>query len=276
MHGMLIFIMDSPMYRKSSSNTTLIAIIALLLAIIAYILFSRQPSAVISPTLSKDDVQAVVKDYINNNPEAIIASVQAMQERKSQEDQENSKKLLESKKSELEDRSSFPIAGNPNGDVTIVEFFDYRCGYCKRLMPTLNQLLSEDKNIAIVMREFPILGPGSQKAAEVALATYAIDKEKYLKLHDILMAAPDLNNEDAIIEKATALGIDKARLLEEMEKPSIAETIQKNHELATLIGIRGTPAFVINGELIPGSIDLATFREKIAEARAAKAKASAN
>lgn len=261
------------MNKKLSVGTVMqISIVALLVAVM-YLFYIKSPipDASASTTLSKEEIQAIIKEYINDNPEVIIASLQQMQDRQKKEEEEAAKKTLGQKRSEIEDLTISPVIGNPKGDVIIVEFFDYRCGYCKRLLPTLSKLLKEDNNIAIVLKEFPILGAASQKAAEVALAVYAIDKEKYYKLHDTLMASNDLNNEEAIIAKAVALGVDRTLLEKQMKNPDIQLEITRNHDLASELGVRGTPAFIIDGELIPGAVDINTFREKIKKARAKKA-----
>lgn len=264
------------MHGRSTPSLIMSAIIAVLLIVITYLLVTNPArNAPVTPTLSKEDVKGIVKAYIDDNPDAIVASLQQMQARKAKEEEEEAKKTLEGKKGEIENRNLSPIAGNPEGDVAVVEFFDYRCGYCKKVSPVISQLLSEDKNVALILKELPILGPASEKATEVALAVYALDKSKYLQLHDALMASNDLNSEDAIIAKALALGIDKEQLKAQMAKPDNIAEAKRNHELATQLGIRGTPAFIVNGELIPGAADLATLKEKIADARNKKAKTSA-
>lgn len=219
---------------------------------------------------NKEEVTAIIKEFINDNPDLIINSLQQAQTRRAKEDEAKAQQALGEKKNELEDRSISPIAGNPEGDVAIVEFFDYSCGYCKKVGPTINQLLNDDKNVAIILKEFPILGPNSEKASQVALAVYNIDKSKYFPFHNTLLDARDLNSEEAIIEKAVALGIDKEKLKEAMQKAEVKDELKRNRELAAQIGVNGTPAFIVNGELIPGAVDLATLKEKIAAARSKK------
>jgi len=216
--------------------------------------------------LTKDDVRALIKDYINDHPEEILKSVDAMQRRASEETQKNAQKTIASRRADIEDIATTPFVGNPNGDVKVVQFFDYSCGYCKSAHPTIQQLLNDDKNITFIYKEFPILGPISEVAARYALAVYNLDKSKYNEFHNRLMLA-HLTNEEGIIAIAQSLGIDPSKLKIEANKPEIMATITKNRELAKDIGVRGTPAFIIGGELVPGAVDLAGLKAKIDDAR---------
>ena len=223
---------------------------------------SASPSA----PLTKDDVREIVKGYINDHPDEIIKSLEALQHKTMEDSQKAAQKSLDSKRSEVEDVISFPFAGNPKGDVKVVEFFDYSCGYCKSANPTISQLLNDDKNITFIYREFPILGPISEVAARYALAVWALDKSKYTEFHNRLMKE-HLTKEEEVIAIASSLGIDAEKLKQEALKPEIMSEINKNRELASQIGIRGTPAFIVGGELVPGAIDLSGLKAKIDDAR---------
>jgi protein-disulfide isomerase len=224
--------------------------------------------------LSKEEVQTIIKDYISEHPEEILKSVENMQRKAAEDVQKNAKKEIEARRTEIEDTTHTPFMGNPNGDIKIVEFFDYSCGYCKSANPTILQLINEDTNVTVILKEFPILGPISETAARYALAVYAIDKSKYADFHNKLMK-DKIANEAAIIAVAESLGVDTAKLKTEAAKPEIMDTINKNRELAKSIGIQGTPAFIIGGELIPGAMDLAGLKAKIEEIRKKPAAAPA-
>lgn len=219
-----------------------------------------------SAVISKDEVRQIVKDYINEHPEEIIKSVEAMQRRSVEENQKNAQKKLESMLGEVENTTNTPFTGNPAGDVKIVEFFDYACHFCKDVNPTVAQLLKDDKNITVIYKEFPILGPISETASRFALAVYALDKSKYEEFHNKLMKTR-INSESDILAVAEVLGIDTVKLQAEASKPEIMAAINKNRDLAKEIGVRGTPAFIVGGEMIPGAIDLPGLKAKIEEVR---------
>lgn len=216
--------------------------------------------------LSKSDVEAIVKEYIENNPEVIIDSLNNYQ-RKAESDRHNdSQSAAKENKELLENDPTSPVAGNVNGDVTIVEFFDYSCGYCKKVQPDVIKLLEEDKNLKVVFKEFPILGNNSTIAAKAAIATHLIQPDKYIDIHNELMEKR-ISGQEAVLNAAAALGIDKAKLSEKMESDEVQQIIDKNRELAGIVGVRGTPAFTINGQFIPGAIGYNQFKEIIAQAR---------
>ncbi len=158
------------------------------------------------------------------------------------------------------------VAGNPSGDVTIVEFFDYRCGYCKAAFPNLMKAIEEDGNTRLVLKELPILGPGSTLAAQAAIA--AGQQGGYMALHNALMESRGELTMERILNIATDAGLDPARLKADMGSERTAEIITKNLILSDALGISGTPAFIIGNNFIPGAISLDEFREVIAYVRA--------
>jgi len=157
------------------------------------------------------------------------------------------------------------VGGNPKGDITVVEFFDYNCGYCKRVAPTVSAVLNNDPNVRIVYKEFAILGPQSLVAARAALA--AKRQGKYHEFHDAMMSAEQADG-DSVTATARALGLDYEKLVKDMEDPKITEQLERNYRLATALGINGTPAFVIGDRLVPGAVDETTMMEIIAAERA--------
>lgn len=221
--------------------------------------------------LSEDDVKKIVKEYIDNNGDAILQSVASYQERSQHEQDKAAKENAFKMKDNLEDSPTSPVAGNKNGDVTLVEFFDYSCGYCKKVFPSIAKLLEEDKNLKIVFKEFPILGPNSYVASKAALAVNAIDPSKYMDFHKKLMESGRVPNKDGILKIAANMGLNADDVSKKMDSDEIQAIIDNDKIIASQIGIRGTPAFIINGELIPGAIDLEEFRMKIAAARESKA-----
>ncbi len=161
-----------------------------------------------------------------------------------------------------------PVKGNPRGDVTLVEFFDARCGYCKQLHPTMEALIRRDPNLRVVMKDLPILGPNSVLASRALLA--AQRQGGYSRLYDALMALRGEPTEPVLRQQAERAGLDWARLRRDMDDPAVAARIQANMALAQTLGIEGTPALVIGRTLVPGAVDLPTLERLVAEARAAR------
>ncbi|WP_424814174.1 DsbA family protein [Roseococcus sp. YIM B11640] len=158
-----------------------------------------------------------------------------------------------------------PVKGNPQGRITIVEFFDARCGYCKRLHPTMEQLLARERDVRVVMKDLPILGPNSVLATRALLA--AQRQGQYVPLYDALMRLREDANEAVIRREAERLRLDWARMRREMEDAAITGRIQRNLELARALDIQGTPALVIGNTLVPGAVELDALQRLTAEQR---------
>jgi protein-disulfide isomerase len=215
----------------------------------------------------KKAIEDVVREFILNNPEVIVEAVRNLQEREKQESRQRAQTNVVAKRNELLNDPETPVGGNPKGDVTIVEFFDYRCGYCKRVMPSLLEVLNTDKNVRLVFKEFPILGTESVIASKAALAAWRIDKKKYEALHWALMKSTGALPESRVMNIAAGVGLDVKALKTAMDDPKVEELIHKNYVLAEAFEINGTPAFIIGDHVIRGATDLAAFRQLIAKAR---------
>lgn len=157
------------------------------------------------------------------------------------------------------------VAGNPQGDVTVLEFFDYNCSYCRKMAPRLGELLGEDAGLRLVYKEFPVLGPGSVFAAKAALA--AQKQGRYQAFHEALMQASGPLTQAEVLEIAQSMGLDTERLEADMKDPAIEEAIERNFALAQDLGIFATPSFVIDGQIHRGAADLDTLRGLIRQAR---------
>jgi protein-disulfide isomerase len=164
----------------------------------------------------------------------------------------------------LEDPDA-PTIGNINGDITVYEFFDYRCPYCKRVAGDVMKLVEEDPDIRVVFKEFPILGEDSVAAAKAALAAHK--QGRYVAMHEILMEHRGDFALDTLTELAVRAGIDADLMIRDMSSPDIAAQIQRNNDLAALLGIRGTPGFIIGRFLVPGAISYAEMRQLVQESR---------
>jgi len=214
---------------------------------------------------SKEIIEKLIRDYIFHNPEIILKSLRDHQIKQEAVRSAQAKKRLRARLQELTQSSGSPVGGNPKGDVTVVEFFDYRCGYCRKSFPAVVELEKSDPNVRIVFKEFPILGPASLLAARAALAARL--QGKYFALHKKMMGGEVEISEAGIMGAASKLGLDTDKLRKDMNSPAITEEIQKNNRLASELGITGTPAFIVGNELIPGAIDIDGLRHLVLEAR---------
>jgi protein-disulfide isomerase len=215
-------------------------------------------------SVSSAQVEARMREYILNNPQVLLEAVQRQEEAKQAAEENAAKSALVQHIDQLLKAKS-PIGGNPNGDVTLVEFFDYNCPYCRKAGPIVAEAIAADKGLRIVYKEWPILGPGSEFAARAALAAHA--QGKYEAFHQALMTSSSSVDETSTIEVAKALGLDVERLKRDMEDEAINSELSQNYTLAEKLRITGTPAFVIGEKIIHGYADLATLQQAIAGAR---------
>ena len=220
-----------------------------------------------STAMSKSDVEKIVRNYLLENPEVIFEAVENM---KNKEEGQRIAKMRDRAKAhhgELFAEANPLIAGNPNGDVTIVEFFDYRCTYCRKVRETISKLLAQDGNIKLVLKEFPILSEESEMAAQAAIASAT--QGKYWDYHLAMLGAEDLNPQ-SIFDIAKSVGIDVERLKNDLKDPKIHERLKANKKLASAIGIDATPTFFINDEPFSGAQSLEELKTAVAAARKAK------
>lgn len=215
----------------------------------------------------KGEIRDLVREYLLENPEVLIEAIQTYQANAEREQRLLQAAALANAKESLENDGASPVVGNLQGDVTIVEFMDYRCGYCKQVFPAVRDLIEADGNIKYVIKEFPILGPDSVVASRAALAVWRTRPEKYFDYHAALMTARGGLTEKRVLAMAEELGLDAGRVGEEMKSAEITKLIEDTHKLANQLGIRGTPAFVIGGELIPGALSAEAMRDIVDAAR---------
>jgi protein-disulfide isomerase len=216
-------------------------------------------------TVPREAVEEIIREYILKHPEVILDSIRGLQERERKAQSEQSRQAITDRRAELLNDPKSPVAGNHAGDVTVVEFFDYRCPYCKAVAATLKQLVQNDPSLRVVFKEFPILGEQSTLAAKAALAAHR--QGKYVSFHHALMESREPLNESVVLGIAAETGLDVNKMRAEMQDPEVASAIQQNQRLAQAIGITGTPAFIIGDALVRGSLDLDALKELIARAR---------
>jgi len=210
-------------------------------------------------------IEGIIRDYLQKNPEALLDALQAAEDKVKGEAHDKASAALTARRHEVLDDPDTPVAGNPQGNASLVEFFDYRCPYCKQVEPSLEALLTSDRQLRFVYKEYPVLGPESVTAAKAALA--ARKQDKYDAMHHGLMALKGQIDDAAVFKVAGSVGLDVERLKRDMAAPDIDRMLKANSNLATALDIRGTPGFVIGSEIVPGAISLEALKQLIDTAR---------
>lgn len=216
------------------------------------------------PAVSQDLTDAAIERYIRTHPEVIMQSLQAMETKRQAELQERQKSALATKQQELLHDPASPVSGNLRGEITLVEFYDYRCGYCKKAAQAVTDLQKDDPRVRVVYKDFPILGEPSELAAKAALASQA--QGKHQAFHEALFASHADMTKEEILKIAVGVGLDAKRLEADMANPQWQAVIEKNRALAQDLGISGTPGFIVGNELVSGMLDLNGLRELILRA----------
>jgi protein-disulfide isomerase len=226
------------------------------------ILLMATPTAM-AETLDRSGVEKIIREYILENPEIIEEALIELENRSRRAQEEARAETIRAEQDALLRNDADLILGNPDGDVTLVEFFDFNCGYCKRAFPDLQALKAEDSQLRIVLKDFPILGPGSVEAAKVALAVKRLgDDESARDLHARLMGMQGQANAGRALSLVEEMGLDRARVEAEMASPEIEAIISSNLALAQRLGLTGTPSFVVGDRIIEGAVG----KEPLAEA----------
>ncbi len=239
-------------------------------------LLTSPAAASAADTLPRTEVEGIVKDYLLKNPEVIMEAVGNYQKKQMAEAKKKSEETLAKRADELFNDKISPALGDASkADVTLVEFFDYHCGYCKRLLPVMNQLVKEDPKLRIIFRELPILSEDSKLASKAALAFHSVMPAKYFDYHTALMEMKGKYTEENLTQKAVALGVDEAKFKAALKDPAIEKQLDKNRDLAVALNITGTPALVLKNEVIAGAAPLEEIKTAIKNQREGKKPASA-
>ena len=234
-------------------------------AAVALAVLSPAVQAQSVPAEQRQAIEQVVREYLLKHPEVIVEAIDELQKRERADEERKAKQGLSQNKGKLFNDPASPVGGNPNGDVTLVEFFDYQCGYCKSVMADVQRLMKDDGKLKFVYKELPILGPASLTAAKAALA--ARGQGKYEALHYALMGHRGQLDEATFMRLAASVGLATARLKKDMDSPEVQQAIGANLALAEQLGIRGTPGFVVGERIVPGAIKLDDMKKLVAEAR---------
>lgn len=208
------------------------------------------------------------REYLLENPEILLEAMEILEERQAMAQADADKVLLEQVASDLQDDGRSWEGGNPDGDVVMIEFLDYRCGYCKRAHDEVAELISSDGNIRFIVKEFPILGQGSLLASQFAIAArLESGDDAYKAVHDALMKLRPEPSEEVLRQIAADLDLNADAIVARMEDPEIIAELRANRALAEQLSIQGTPSFIIGDEFVRGYVTLSAMREIVAEQR---------
>lgn len=213
----------------------------------------------------KAEVEVIIREYLLKNPEIMLEVQQALEARRQAETAALQKQTLAEMKKAIYDSEHQIEIGDPNAPITVVEFYDYNCGFCQRALSDMNKFLEEDKDVRFVLKEFPVLGEASLATHRVSLAFSQLMPEKAAEFHTKLLQQRGRKSGESAAALAMEFGIDPVALKAETEKPYIMEAIQEVYKMADGLGITGTPSYVIGDQVVFGAVGYAQLKEKIAE-----------
>jgi protein-disulfide isomerase len=221
----------------------------------------------------RGEIQKIMKDYLLQHPEILEEVSAELQKRQAAAEAEKHKAAVAANADLIFKSPRGVTIGNKDGDVTFVEFFDYNCGYCKRAMEDMVTIMKADPKLKVVLKEFPVLGPGSVEAAQVAVAVRMQDPtgKKYLDFHQKLLGGRGQADKARSLAAAKEAGLDMAKIEKDMASPEVRATIEENFKLAESMGMNGTPSYVIGNQVVIGAVGVEALKEKINQARCGKA-----
>jgi protein-disulfide isomerase len=239
------------------------------LVLVALLLLAGAPLAArAGDALSPEQEQAVrelLRQELKQHPELVLDAIRQLQARDRQANEERHRDLIRLHQDALAADAEDFVAGNPKGDVTLIEFFDFRCPYCKAMAEPLQALLKKDGNLRLVLKEFPILGPNSMLASKASIG--ARPQGRYLAFYEALLTHKGELDDKAITAIARSVGIDTGKMKARSEEAPVTAKLARNLDLGRALELDGTPAFIIGDTLIPGAVDLEMLEQAIAEAR---------
>jgi protein-disulfide isomerase len=233
----------------------------------APILALMTAAPVLAASESKPDraeIEAIVRDYLVKNPEVIEEAINELQARRAKAEADRQKSALSENTEEIMSAPQNVVLGNPSGDVTLVEFFDYNCGYCKRGLADVLALMEKDRNLKVILKDYPILSPGSIEAAAVALAVKKqLQGEKFLEFHKTLLLTRGQVGKERAMQVAKDNGVDMAKLEADLAGQTVRTNIGENLRLGEALGISGTPSYVLASEVVGGAVGYEALKGKI-------------
>ena len=213
----------------------------------------------------KHEIENIIKDYLVQHPDVLKAAMDAMEKRQQEVEAEKARATIIANRATLFDSTHQVVLGNPQGKVQMVEFFDYNCGFCKRALTDMMDLLKTDPDLKFVLKEFPVLGQGSVEAAHVAVAARMQDPtgKKYIEFHQKLLGGRGAADKARALAVAKEVGFDMGRIEKDMASDEVKKTIDENMKLADALGVSGTPSYVVGDELVVGAVGIDELRSKI-------------
>ncbi len=245
------------MNLKTGLVTALVAAVvaAIVTGATLSVLWRTAPDMVNAPgqALQEKQVVDIVHNYLTKNPEVLVEMTTELDKRQAADQVEKQQKLISDNANAIFRSPLAFVAGNPDGDVSVVEFFDYNCGYCKRALPDVVKLVDNDSKVRVVLKELPIFGEDSEAAAKAALAAHK--QGKYFEMHQKLFTEPGKADKEKALRIAGELGLDTAQLEKDMADPEVQRSLDEAKELAQKLGLQGTPLYLIGDRVIPGAPD---------------------
>ena len=240
--------------------------------LIAAALSLASPAVATAQTFSADqrqEIGTIVKEYLLAHPEVLQDVMAEVEKRQAAAEAEKHRTAVADNNATLFSSPHQVVLGNPHGNVTMVEFFDYNCGYCKRAMSDMLDLIKTNPNLKFVLKEFPVLGEGSVEAAHVAVAARMQDTtgKKYIEFHQKLLGGRGPADKARALAVAKDVGFDMARIEKDMSSDEVKKTIAESMKLAEALGVNGTPSYVVGDEVIVGAVGLDALKEKLAAER---------
>ena len=242
----------------------LISVVAATLA--TALLFAGPAPAASLDAQQKKEIEQLVRDYLLQNPEILREMSENLQAKERAAEEQTRTVALKENAESLFKLGTDPVAGNPKGDVTVIEFMDYNCGWCKKGLAEIASLVEADKNVRVVFKEFPIFGPNSEFAARAAIA--ATKQGKYWELHQAMFKHDGPVTEAVVRQLAGDVGLDMTKLEADMQDASVVNTIATTQALATSLQINGTPAFIVDDKVFPGYVPKDQLMQAINDVRA--------
>lgn len=224
----------------------------------------------------KTEIGTVVRDYLLKNPEVLQEVIAELEKKQAAQESAGRATALTDMKGLIYDSPRGVVAGNPKGDVTLVEFFDYNCGYCKQALEDVNKLIKGDPNLKVIFKEFPVLGKPSVEAAQVAVAVRMVAPDKYMAFHNALLATRGTADRAKALQAAKDVGIDPAAIQKVASSPELNATLDESMKIAQALSLNGTPSFIVGDDVVVGAVGYDKLKAAIDDQRKAAKAAKSN
>ncbi|MDE1567196.1 DsbA family protein [Aquabacter sp. P-9] len=215
----------------------------------------------------KAEMGPIIRDYLIKNPEVLQEAIMELEKRQAANEAKDRVQAVTQMKDLIFNSPRGVVVGNPKGDVTLVEFFDYNCGYCRKALTDIEQLIKADPKLKVVLREFPVLGQGSVEAAQVAVAVRMVAPDKYMAFHHALLSGRGQADRAKAIAAAKEVGIDTALIQKQATSPELNATLDESMKIAQALGLNGTPSFVVGNDVVIGAVGYDKLKDAVDQAR---------